>query len=154
MQRYWKENGVSTNLFLSGLSVMCTDARFSTREAEWRLTPGGRSRPRLVSGRGPAVRLGRIGRRPYPVGVSCLPRYDRFRCAEKDTSAHERWFCEADGGKTARLRTREQARLESRVRGGTVLHTRRSRWRSVHRQLAKAGSLLLEELGHYSTNYA
>ncbi len=60
------------------------------------------------------------------------------------SGAHERWFREADGGgKTARLRTREQARRdncvqrraplhtggirgESRVRGGAVLHTRRS----------------------------
>ena len=48
--------------------------RVIKRRAEWQLTPGGRSRPRLVSGRGPAVRLGRIGRRPYPLGVSGLPR--------------------------------------------------------------------------------
>ena len=82
-------------------------AGFRTQEAEWQLTPGGRGRPRLVSGRGPAVRLGRIGRRPYPVGVSCLPRHDKFRCADKDTSAQERWFCEAVGGKATRLRTRE-----------------------------------------------
>ena len=54
------------------------------------------------------------------------PRGGRRRemCAEKGSSAHGRRFCEADGGKTARLRTQESVGQRRRVRGDAFLHTR------------------------------
>ena len=50
----------------------CGDGSQRTREAEWRLAPGGRSRPRLVSGRGPADKAGKDRPKAVP-GRSQLP---------------------------------------------------------------------------------
>ena len=110
------------------------DARFHTQDAEWQLTPGGRSRPRLVSGRGPAVRLGRIGRRPYPVGVSCFRGRKRHLAhteggTKRQMGAKQLGFAhgmrqkEVDVCGEGCRRTPERVGKGRRVRGGAVLHT-------------------------------
>ena len=96
-----------------------------TREAEWRLAPGGRSRPRLVSGRGPADKAGKDRPKAVP-GRSQLPSatttgsgvrrrspahtsggFARLMCAKRPGFAHKWHPKERDGCGNDLQRTRE-----------------------------------------------
>ena len=72
----WSEIGANRLGSAHGRCIVkadgCRNGLQCTREAEWRLAPDGRSRPRLVSGRGPADKAAKDRPKAVP-GRSQLP---------------------------------------------------------------------------------